>query len=76
MNLLHDPAQVIGFLTFSAVAAGMGAMLFVVAVGLGRPLLGHPLALQALKWVGAREAPGKRSCRRTFDLDRAGSMDL
>lgn len=84
MELIHDPAQVIAFVTFSAVAAGtpgpsnalltavgaragvrqgltsllgqvtgMGAMLFVIALGLGNVLLAHPPALQALKWGGA-----------------------
>jgi threonine/homoserine/homoserine lactone efflux protein len=34
-------------------ATGMGAMLFVVALGLGGVLLAHPLALQVLRWGGA-----------------------
>lgn len=81
---MHDPAQVIAFVTFSAVvagtpgpgntlltaigaragirqglpsllgqAAGMGAMLFAITLGLGNLLLAHPLALQVLKWGGA-----------------------
>ena len=84
MAVLHDPAQVIAFVTFSAVvagtpgpsnalltavgaragvrrglpsllgqAAGMGAMLFAITLGLGNVLLAHPLALQILKWGGA-----------------------
>jgi threonine/homoserine/homoserine lactone efflux protein len=84
MNLLHDPGQMIGFLAFSAVAAGtpgpsnavltavgsragirgglpsllgqvagMSAMMFAIALGLGKLLLAHPLALQILKWGGA-----------------------
>jgi threonine/homoserine/homoserine lactone efflux protein len=32
---------------------GMGAMLFVIALGLGGVLLAHPLALQVLRWAGA-----------------------
>ena len=32
---------------------GMGAMLFVIALGLGGVLLAHPLALQVLRWGGA-----------------------
>jgi threonine/homoserine/homoserine lactone efflux protein len=32
---------------------GMGAMLFVIALGLGGVILAHPLALQVLKWGGA-----------------------
>ncbi len=32
---------------------GMGAMLFVVALGVGHAILAHPLALQILKWGGA-----------------------
>jgi threonine/homoserine/homoserine lactone efflux protein len=81
---MHDPAQLIAFVTFSAVvagtpgpgnmlltaigartgirrglpsllgqAAGMGAMLFAITLGLGDLLLAHPLALQVLKWGGA-----------------------
>ena len=84
MAVLHDPAQVIAFVTFAAVvagtpgpsnalltavgaragvrrglpsllgqAAGMGAMLFAITLGLGNVLLAHPLALQILKWGGA-----------------------
>jgi threonine/homoserine/homoserine lactone efflux protein len=84
MKGLHDPAQVIAFVTFSAIvagtpgpsnmlltaigaragirqglpsllgqAAGMGAMLFAITLGLGHLLLAHPLALQVLKWGGA-----------------------
>lgn len=84
MHLLHDPAQVTGFLAFSAVAAGtpgpgnavlaavgsragirgglpsllgqvagMSALIFAVALGLGRLLLAHPLALDVLTWGGA-----------------------
>jgi threonine/homoserine/homoserine lactone efflux protein len=84
MEGLHDPAQLLAFVTFSAVvagtpgpsnmlltavgaragirkglpsllgqAAGMGAMLFAVTLGLGDVLLAHPLALQILKWGGA-----------------------
>jgi threonine/homoserine/homoserine lactone efflux protein len=84
MKGLHDPAQVIAFVTFSAIvagtpgpsnmlltavgaragirkglpsllgqAAGMGAMLFAITLGLGHLLLAHPLALQILKWGGA-----------------------
>lgn len=34
-------------------AAGMGAMLFAITLGLGNLLLAHPLALQVLKWGGA-----------------------
>jgi threonine/homoserine/homoserine lactone efflux protein len=34
-------------------AAGMGAMLFAVTLGLGNVLLAHPLALQILKWSAA-----------------------
>lgn len=34
-------------------AAGMGAMLFAITLGLGDVLLAHPLALQVLKWGGA-----------------------
>lgn len=34
-------------------AAGMGAMLFAVTLGLGNTLLAHPLALQILKWSAA-----------------------
>jgi threonine/homoserine/homoserine lactone efflux protein len=81
---MHDPAEVIAFVTFSAVvagtpgpsnvlltavgarvgvrrglpsllgqAAGMGAMLFAITLGLGDVLLAHPLALDILKWGGA-----------------------
>jgi threonine/homoserine/homoserine lactone efflux protein len=81
---MHDPAEVIAFVTFSAVvagtpgpsnvlltavgarvgvrrglpsllgqAAGMGAMLFAITLGLGDVLLAHPLALEILKWGGA-----------------------
>jgi threonine/homoserine/homoserine lactone efflux protein len=32
---------------------GMGAMLFVITLGLGSVLLAHPLALQVLRWGGA-----------------------
>ena len=84
MDVMHDPAQVIAFVTFSAVvagtpgpsnmlliaagaragvrqglpsllgqAAGMGAMLFAITLGLGNLLLAHPLVLQVLKWGGA-----------------------
>jgi threonine/homoserine/homoserine lactone efflux protein len=84
VELLHDPAQLIAFVTFSAVVAGtpgpsntlltaagaragvrrglpsllgqvtgMGAMLFATTLGLGGVLLGHPLALEVLKWGGA-----------------------
>jgi threonine/homoserine/homoserine lactone efflux protein len=84
LRILHDPAQLIAFATFSAVVAGtpgpgntllttigarvgvrrglpsllgqvtgMGAMMFAITLGLGRALLAHPLALQALKWAGA-----------------------
>jgi len=31
---------------------GMGAMLFAITLGLGGVLLGHPLALQVLRWGG------------------------
>jgi threonine/homoserine/homoserine lactone efflux protein len=31
---------------------GMSALLFAVTLGLGRPLLAHPLALQVMKWGG------------------------
>jgi len=34
-------------------AAGMGTMLFTIALGAGNVLLVHPLALQVLKWAGA-----------------------
>lgn len=34
-------------------AAGMGALLFAVTLGLGHVLLAHPLALEILKWGGA-----------------------
>jgi threonine/homoserine/homoserine lactone efflux protein len=34
-------------------AAGMGALLFAVTLGLGNVLLAHPLALEVLKWGGA-----------------------
>jgi threonine/homoserine/homoserine lactone efflux protein len=84
MEVMHDPAQVIAFVTFSAIvagtpgpsnmlltaigaragirqglpsllgqAAGMGAMLFAITLGLGHLLLAHPAALQVLKWAGA-----------------------
>lgn len=84
MATLPGPAEVIAFVTFSAVvagtpgpsntllttvgatagirrglaallgqAAGMGAMLFAITLGLGSLLLAHPLALQVLKWGGA-----------------------
>ncbi len=84
MELMHNPGQLIAFVTFAAVVAGtpgpsnalltaigarvgvrsglvsllgqvigMGAMLFVVALGVGRVILAHPLALQILKWCGA-----------------------
>ena len=84
MKGLHDPAQLLAFVTFSAIvagtpgpgnmlltaigaragirnglasllgqAAGMGAMLFAVTLGLGDLLLAHPVALQVLKWGGA-----------------------
>ncbi|HEX6449967.1 MAG TPA: LysE family translocator [Trebonia sp.] len=33
--------------------AGMSAMIFAIALGLGKLLLAHPLALQILKWGGA-----------------------
>jgi threonine/homoserine/homoserine lactone efflux protein len=32
---------------------GMGAMLFAIALGVGRLILAHPLAIQILKWGGA-----------------------
>jgi threonine/homoserine/homoserine lactone efflux protein len=32
---------------------GMGTMLFAVTLGLGEVLLGHPVALQVLRWGGA-----------------------
>src|SRR5262249_41546775 len=35
------------------VATGMGLMMFLVPLGLGSVVLGHPLALKALNWVGA-----------------------
>jgi threonine/homoserine/homoserine lactone efflux protein len=35
------------------VAAGMGSMMFLVPLGLGTLVLGHPHALTALKWGGA-----------------------
>ena len=35
------------------VAAGMAAMMFLVAFGLGNVLLASPVLLQAVKWVGA-----------------------
>jgi threonine/homoserine/homoserine lactone efflux protein len=83
VELIHDPARLIAFVTFSAVVAGtpgpsntvltaagaragirgglpsllgqvtgMGAMLFAITLGLGGVLLGHPLALQVLRWSG------------------------
>jgi threonine/homoserine/homoserine lactone efflux protein len=35
------------------VAAGMASMMFVVPLGLGSLVLGHPLALAVLRWLGA-----------------------
>jgi threonine/homoserine/homoserine lactone efflux protein len=35
------------------VTVGMGSMMFLVPLGLGSLVLGHPLALTALKWIGA-----------------------
>jgi len=35
------------------VATGMGLMMFVVPLGLGSVVLGHPLVLKALNWSGA-----------------------
>jgi threonine/homoserine/homoserine lactone efflux protein len=35
------------------VATGMGLMMFLVPLGLGSVVLGHPLALTALRWGGA-----------------------
>lgn len=35
------------------VAAGMGSMMFLVALGLGSLVLAHPLVLRALRWGGA-----------------------
>jgi threonine/homoserine/homoserine lactone efflux protein len=35
------------------VATGMGLMMFVVPLGLGNLVLGHPAALAALRWCGA-----------------------
>jgi threonine/homoserine/homoserine lactone efflux protein len=35
------------------VALGMGAMMFVVAFGLGSVIIGHPTVLAILKWLGA-----------------------
>ncbi len=35
------------------VATGMGLMMFLVPLGLGSVVLGHPLALKALNWGGA-----------------------
>ncbi len=34
------------------VAGGMGVMMFLVALGLGRLVLEHPIALNGLKWCG------------------------
>jgi threonine/homoserine/homoserine lactone efflux protein len=34
-------------------AIGMGTMLFAITLGVGKVLLAHPFALQALKWGGA-----------------------
>jgi len=35
------------------VTVGMGLMMFVVAFGLGRVILDHPLVLEAVRWCGA-----------------------
>src|SRR5260370_6810258 len=35
------------------VATGMGLMMFLVPLGLGSVVLGHPLVLKALNWGGA-----------------------
>ena len=42
-----------GLPTLLGVAAGMGAMMFLVAFGLGSVILGQPLVLTALRWCGA-----------------------
>jgi threonine/homoserine/homoserine lactone efflux protein len=83
VKLIHDPGQLVAFVTFAAVVAGtpgpsnallttigagfgirkglpsllgqvagMGAMLFAIALGVGNVILAHPLALQVLKWGG------------------------
>ena len=41
-----------GLMSLLGQVTGMGALLFAVTLGLGRPLLAHPLALQILKWGG------------------------
>lgn len=41
-----------GLPTLLGVTLGMGVMMFLVAFGLGRLVLAHPLILSALKWVG------------------------
>jgi threonine/homoserine/homoserine lactone efflux protein len=41
-----------GLPCLAGVALGMGAMMFLVAFGLGSLVLGSPLVLQALKWGG------------------------
>jgi threonine/homoserine/homoserine lactone efflux protein len=83
VKLIHDPRELVAFVTFAAVVAGtpgpsnallttvgaavgirkglpsllgqvagMGAMLFAIALGVGNVILAHPLALQILKWGG------------------------
>ena len=58
------------------VTAGMGLMMFLVPLGLGSLVLGHPLALMVLKWGGAvfllwlawRIATSARARRRPRDV--------
>jgi threonine/homoserine/homoserine lactone efflux protein len=47
-------AGVVGGLPcLAGVAAGMALLLFCVAMGLGHLVLGHPVVLEALNWLGA-----------------------
>ena len=42
-----------GFPCLLGVTVGMGLMMFVVAFGLGRVILDHPLVLEIVRWCGA-----------------------